>query len=145
MKKEEAVKGDALIKRLNQALAQEHACWIRYLTHAAVLTGPYAELVAGRLKEIAGDEAKHAEKLRDRITALDGRPGMEVAREDLIAARDLEKILEVNIREEEKAIALYREILKAISHDDALLLYETIEEILQDEHEHLEELTRLRG
>lgn len=32
---------EKVLKLLNEALAQEHACQIRYLTHAAVLTGPY--------------------------------------------------------------------------------------------------------
>lgn len=37
---------EKLLKMLNNALAREHACQIRYLTHAAVIAGPYAELVA---------------------------------------------------------------------------------------------------
>jgi bacterioferritin len=134
---------EKIVKALNEALAQEHACQIRYLTHAAVITGPYAEAVAGRLKEIAEDEEKHAAKLRDRISALDGTPTMEVAKGDLIAAKNLKEILEVNIREEEKAIALYRSILKTVG-EEGEILYETIEDILQDEQEHKEELERLK-
>ena len=78
---------DKMIKVLNDALAQEHACQIRYRTHAAVVSGPYAEAVESRLKEIAEDEKEHADTLRDRITALDGTPTMEVAKEDLIPAK----------------------------------------------------------
>ncbi len=134
---------EKLIKILNDALAQEHACQIRYLTHAAVITGPYAEGVASRLKEIAEDEKEHAVKLRDRITALGGAPTMETIKEDLIPATTLKKILEVNVKEEEKAIAFYRSILKAV-REEGEILYETIEEILQDEQEHKEELERLK-
>ncbi|MBI4482036.1 MAG: ferritin [Acidobacteria bacterium] len=132
-----------MIKALNDALAQEHACQIRYLTHAAVITGPYAQAVAGRLKEIAEDEEKHAAQLRERITALGGTPTMEVARAELIFARTLKEILEVNLKEEEKAITLYRSLLRA-AQEEGEILYETIEEILQDEQEHKEELERLR-
>ena len=132
-----------VIKVLNNALAQEHACQIRYLTHAAVITGPYAEAVANRLKEIAEDEEKHAAKLRDRITALGGTPTMEVAREDFISATTLKEILEVNLKEEEKAINFYRSILRSVK-EEGEILYETIEEILQDEQEHKEELERLK-
>jgi bacterioferritin (cytochrome b1) len=39
-----------LIDALNRMLSQEHACAIRYATHAAVVTGPYAEAVATRLR-----------------------------------------------------------------------------------------------
>ena len=42
-----------LIEALNQMLEQEHACAIRYATHAAIVSGPYSETVAARLKEIA--------------------------------------------------------------------------------------------
>lgn len=132
-----------MIKILNDALMREHACQIRYLTHAAVITGPYAESVANRLKEIAEDEETHASKLRDRIAALGGTPTMEVAREDLVPAASLKEILEVNVQEEEKAIGLYRSILK-MAGEEGEILYETVEEILQDEQEHREELERLR-
>ncbi len=132
-----------LLKMLNEALAQEHACQIRYLTHAAVITGPYAEPISNRLKEIAEDEKEHAIKLRDRITALGGTPTMEVAREDLIPARTLKAILDVNLKEEDKAIALYRSILHAVGQEGESL-YETIGDIIQDEQEHKEELERLK-
>ncbi len=132
-----------LLKVLNEALAQEHACQIRYLTHAAVITGPYAEPISNRLKEIAEDEKEHAIKLRDRITALGGTPTMEVAREDLIPARTLKAILDVNLKEEDKAIALYRSILHAVGQEGESL-YETIGDIIQDEQEHKEELERLK-
>jgi bacterioferritin (cytochrome b1) len=49
-----------------------------------VISGPYAETVANRLKEIAKDEQEHADKLRDRITALGGVPMLDIAKEELI-------------------------------------------------------------
>lgn len=69
---------------------------------------------------------------------------MEVATADLIPATTLEEILRVNIEEEKKAIALYQEILDMIPREQRLL-YETIEHILEDEQEHLEELQRLQS
>jgi bacterioferritin len=134
---------EKLLKALNDALAQEHACQIRYLTHAAVITGPYAEPVAKRLKEIAEDEKDHAIQLRDRITALGGTPTMEIAKEDLIPAKTLKEILQVNLKEEDKAIQLYRFILQLAGQEGGIL-YETVEDILQDEQEHKEELQRLQ-
>lgn len=134
---------EKLLKMLNEALAQEHACQIRYLTHAAVLTGPYAEVVANQLKEIAEDEKTHAIQLRDRITALGGTPTMEIANKDLIHAKGLKEILQVNIKEEEGAIKLYRSILGAVGHEGEIL-FETIEDILKDEQEHKEQLERLQ-
>ena len=124
---------------LNDVVSQEHACQIRYLTHAAVITGPYAEAVAARLKEIAEDEKTHAAQLRDRITALAGTPTMEIATKDLIPATTLKDILRVNIAEEEAAIKMYRSMLDSVGHDGTIL-YETIEDILKDEQEHEERI-----
>jgi bacterioferritin len=132
-----------LVETLNRMLAQEHACAIRYATHAAMLTGPHREAVSARLLEIAADEALHALKLRERICALGGTPTMKVEAHDLIAATTLEAILEVNIREERSAIDLYAGIFATIPGSDAIL-HATIEDILRDEQEHLEELRRLR-
>lgn len=133
-----------LIAALNEMLEQEHACWIRYATHAAIVSGPYSETVAARLKEIAGDEALHAEKLRDRIMALGGTPSMGVSTEDLKPARTLESILEVNIIEEYDAIAGYTRILEEVPISN-VILFQTLQELIRDEQEHLEELDQLRS
>jgi bacterioferritin len=135
---------EKIINALNEALAQEHGCYVRYKTHAAVITGPYAEAVESRLKEIAGDEAEHAEKLRDRITALGGTPTMETSKEELIPATTLKQILAVNLKEEAKAIAHYQSILKMVDRNEDLHLFEVIEDIIEDEQEHREELSRLQ-
>ena len=130
---------DHTIKALNELLEQEHACAIRYHTHAAVLSGPYAETVAARLREIGNDEILHAEKLRQRIVALGGEPSMNVSKEDLKPAHTLEEILKINIDEELHAIASYTAIFEETPTSNAIL-YQTLQEILRDEQEHLEEL-----
>jgi bacterioferritin len=132
-----------LIDQLNTMLEQEHACAIRYATHAACLTGPYAETVATRLKEISGDETLHAEALRARIVTLGGKPSMRVAEKDLIPAAKLDQILKINIKEEQMAIASYTKILEQIPADN-VILHRTIEDIIRDEQEHLEELENLQ-
>lgn len=133
-----------VIALLNEVLEQEHSCNIRYRTHAAWVKGPHAESVSARLKEIANDEQSHADQLRDRILVLGGIPSMKVRVPDLIEARELTRILHVNIKEEKAAIVNYTLILDEIPRNE-MLLYETIEHILQDEQEHLEELERLKG
>ncbi len=130
------------IESLNRMLAQEHACAIRYATHAAVITGPYAEAVSTRLREISSDEVMHAQKLRARITALGGTPTMSVQTSDLKPALRLKEILDVNITEERSAIASYKRILEGIPRMN-IILFETVEELLMEEQEHLEELENL--
>jgi bacterioferritin (cytochrome b1) len=132
-----------LIAALNGMLEQEHACAIRYATHAAVIEGPYSETVATRLKEIAADEWLHAEKLRDRILALGGTPTMGVSTEDLRPARTLDAILTVNIAEEKEAIEGYTVILEQVPISN-VILFQTLQELIRDEQEHLEELEALR-
>ncbi|MEQ1888304.1 MAG: ferritin-like domain-containing protein [Alphaproteobacteria bacterium] len=134
---------NVLIDALNRMLSQEHACAIRYATHAAVVTGPYAEAVATRLREISVDEVLHAEKLRARVLALGGTPTMAVRAEDLKQASALAEILSINIDEEIEAIRLYTEILSTVSPGN-VILFQTVQEIIRDEQEHLEELEALR-
>lgn len=138
-----AMNDTELITTLNGMLEQEHACAIRYLTHAAMVSGPYAEAVQARLKEIAGDEHLHAEKLRDRIVALGGTPSMGVSAADLKPARTLDAIIKVNVEEEKNAIERYTSILEEVPISN-VILFQTIQEILRDEQEHLEELDALR-
>lgn len=133
-----------LIAALNEMLEQEHACAIRYATHAAVIAGPYSETVATRLKEIATDELLHAEKLRDRILALGGTPSMGVSADDLKPATTLDRILSVNIKEEQAAIEGYGRILEQVPISN-VILFQTLQEIIRDEQEHLEELDALRA
>lgn len=136
------MKDGNMIEALNRMLSQEHACAIRYATHAAVVTGPYADTVSARLKEIAADEVSHAEKLRARILALGGLPSMEVNRADLKPAHTLQQILSINIEEERGAVYGYTEILNSITPSNAILFL-AIQEILSDEQQHLEELETL--
>lgn len=133
-----------IIDSLNKMIEQEHACTIRYLTHAAVLTGPYAETVATRLREIANDETMHAERLRERVVALDGTPSMQVNAEALKPATTLPDIISINIAEEKQAIAAYTEIMHQVSHD-YVILYKTLEELINDEEQHVEELENLQS
>ncbi len=134
-----------LITTLNELLSKELASEIRYRTHASLVTGLYAEPVMARLKEIADDEAAHADKLRDRITALGGQPTMKVAESDLIPAQAINRILAINLKDEEDAVTQYKRLLKTLPHEEGTILYEEIEGIVEDEQEHTEELRRLIG
>ena len=132
-----------IIDQLNRMLEQEHSCAIRYATHAACVAGPYAETVATRLNEISGDETLHAAALRARIVTLGGEPSMRVSEKDLRPASQLDEILKINIEEEKHAIASYTKILEQIPADN-VILHRTIEDIIRDEQEHLEELENLQ-
>jgi bacterioferritin len=131
-----------LIEDLNKMLAKEHACAIRYATQAAMVAGPYVEPISKRLLEIASDEVDHAGRLRKRICALGGMPTMEVDPAGLRTSITLGEMIEADLLEEREAIEEYGKILAIIPPLD-VLLRTTLEDILKDEQEHLEELREL--
>ena len=110
-----------LIDALNRMLAKEHACAIRYATHAALVGGPYVDPIVQRFQEISSDEVGHARLLRKRICALGGMPTMEVDTGNIRTAFTLSEMIEVNLLEEREAIAEYTDILKNIPRLDVLL------------------------
>jgi bacterioferritin (cytochrome b1) len=139
-----------LIKMLNYALQLEYAAIIQYRTHAEMLSGPCSEKLIERLKEIAGDEEKHAEKFRTLISSyLDGEPVMTLA--ETHKAENLDKILSINLKDEKTAVDFYKDIYrKVIENKDKLqYTFETLEHeirhIILDEQEHITELTTLIG
>jgi len=131
-----------LIKLMNEGLEMEHASHIQYLTQAAITTGPYAESLIGRFKEIASDEAEHAEILRQRIVALSGVPTTKVGRIQI--HKDGLQAIKLNLKYEKETVEFYRKLLNLIPHDE-VILYEAVEHVLEDSQEHVEELERLAG
>ena len=131
---------EKIVKALNEALTTEHAAWIQYQTHASLVKGLCSEPVTARFKEIADDEKKHMDMLRERIVALGGEPTMEVAK--TYPASKINDMLRINIREEEKAVRMYQGILAMVDPKDQIL-HHALRRIITDEQEHIEELTQL--
>jgi bacterioferritin (cytochrome b1) len=140
-----------LVNMLNDALALEHAARIQYLAHAEVITGINAESIVSRLKEIAGDEEKHAEKFREMIgTYLGSVPSMCLA-ETHCPGTTIEEILQANLDIEKTSVEFYAQILQKIHDLKPTLKYEYFQlehmmrHIVMDEEEHIAELSLLLG
>ncbi len=129
-----------ILSLLNEGLEMEHASYIQYLTQAAITKGPYAEGLIARFKEIASDEAQHADIIRQRIVSLGGIPTTKVG-EIQVHPNSL-KAIQINLKYEKETVEFYRKLLNQIPADKPIL-YEAIEHILQDSEEHVEELERL--
>jgi bacterioferritin (cytochrome b1) len=136
------------INMLNKALELEHAARIQYLAHAEIVDGLNAEPIIERLKEIADDEKKHEEMFREIIGSyLGGVPSMGIA--ETHSATTVNKILEVNLKDEMHAVDVYMEILKKVNEMKDELKYEIfqiehkIRHIIMDEQEHIAELKLL--
>ncbi|HID72779.1 TPA: hypothetical protein EYP38_02450 [Candidatus Micrarchaeota archaeon] len=139
-----------IAKMLNKALELEHAAHVQYLSHAEALGGVGSEGVVARLKEIASDEAEHAEKFRTLIGAyLDDVPSMGIAKTR--KARTLKDILRINMEDEKEAVRIYTSILDKIAKQRKSLPYEflrlehELRHVIMDEQEHITELKALMG
>src|SRR6478735_12228829 len=65
------------IEILNEALATEIVCVLRYMHHYFMATGVHAKSVADEFKEHADDEREHADSLAERIQQLGGKPNFD--------------------------------------------------------------------
>jgi|SRR3989338_3216575 len=139
---------EELIKELNMALEIEHSAIMMYMHHAEFVKGLNAEPIIARLKEIAGDEEKHRNMLRERITALGGVPSTKLSSLE-IKHGNAEDMLKDELKEEIEAVQLYREILETVKKlkdlEGSETLYHAIYHLIQGEQEHVEELKRLLG
>jgi len=139
-----------LIGMLNHALELEYSARIQYLAHAEAINGLGSEPVIERLKEIAGDELKHEGMFRTLIAAyLGGEPSMSLA--ETFKAKDIKKILEVNLKGEKDAVDFYKKIYQKVLDNKKILQYEfetlehQIRHVIIDEQEHAIELSVLLG
>ncbi|HNT60451.1 MAG TPA: ferritin-like domain-containing protein [Candidatus Bilamarchaeaceae archaeon] len=138
-----------LIELLNQALELEHQAEAQYLSHATLLSGEAADTLTDRLKEIAGDEHKHAEQFRACLEILDAAPSIKMAPGH--PAKGNSQILKVNLKDERDAVDFYRTIMAELQKSRAELPYEyefiehKVRHIIMDEEEHALELRTLIG
>ena len=132
---------EKLLELLNKALSMEYQAIIQYRTHAELIAGEDYEPIKARLLEIAGDEEKHAERLRVRIAALGGVP--ETVPQKVGISDEIQPVLKMNLQAEKDAIAIYRQILP-LCKDNEILMH-AIRHNLMDEMEHTEEISQLMG
>ncbi len=141
---------EKILVMVNKAVELEHAARIQYLAHAEQVEGINAEPVIARLKEIAGDEAKH-ESMFSRLVGdfLGGVPSMGIA--ETHSAGTVEEILQVNLKAEKEAVEFYSDILKEINESRQELPYEfltlehDVRHVIIDEQEHIAEIKILLG
>ena len=137
-----------VIKILNEALATEIVCILRYKRHYFMATGIHANAVATEFQEHAAEEQVHADRIAERITQLDGEPNFNP---EGLASRSHAQYVEGNslvdmIREdlvaERIAIESYSEIIRYLGDRD-ITTRRMMEEILQNEEEHADDLRDL--
>jgi bacterioferritin len=139
---------DAVVRILNEALATEIVCTLRYKRHYYMANGIHAKSVAAEFLEHANEEQEHADRIAKRIVQLGGAPNLSP---DGLLARshseysegdDLVDMLEEDLVAERIAIDTYRDIVQYLGNDDPTSR-RMMEEILAKEEEHAEDIGSL--
>jgi bacterioferritin len=141
----------AVIDVLNQVVATEIVCYLRYTQHSIVAAGIDRAQVAAEFTEHAGAEREHAERAAERISQLGGTPdfspdALKRSHTDYATAEDtdLKRMLEENLVAERIVISSYREIIRWLGNDDPTTR-RLMESILEEEEEHADDLVDLLG
>ena len=139
---------EQVIKMLNEALATELVCVLRYKRHYFMASGIHAAPVAAEFLEHATEEMSHADMVAKRIIELRGEPNFSP---DGLAARShaeyvegdsLKSMIEENLVAERVAIESYREMIAYLRDQDPTT-HRMLEEILASEEGHAEDLSTL--
>jgi bacterioferritin len=143
-----AAERENVIKMLNEALATELVCVLRYKRHYFMATGIHAAPVAAEFLQHATEEMSHADLIAKRIIELRGEPNFSP---DGLAARShaeyiegdsLTSMIKEDLVAERIAIESYREMIAYLGDKDPTT-HRMLEGILASEEEHAEDLSSL--
>jgi len=143
-----AAERETVIKLLNEALATEIVCVLRYKRHHFMASGIHAAPVAAEFLEHAIEEMKHADSLAKRIVELRGEPnfspdGMsERSHAEYVEGDSLKSMIKEDLVAERIAIESYREMIAYLGDQDPTTR-RLLEEILASEEGHAEDLSSL--
>lgn len=134
---------NGLVQALNEALADEYAQYLEMATQATLVTGDQALYYKEFFEKQAEGALRHAAILRERIFFLGGRPSVKTGEAKVYST--VKEAVQAGLEEHKKLVSRYREILTRINRKDGDILYEAIEDILEDEQDDLEAFQRLAG
>lgn len=134
------------IEVLNEALATEIVCVLRYMHHYFMATGVHGRTVAGEFKEHADEERHHADMIGERIQQLGGspdfNPGTLVQRSvsHYVPGETLADMIREDLIAERMVIEVYQGMIRFFGDGDPTTR-RMMEEILEEEEEHASELS----
>src|SRR5215475_14268599 len=137
-----------VIKILNEALATEIVCVLRYKRHYFMASGIHAQAVAAEFLEHANEEQDHADRIAERITQLNGEPNLDPeglatrSHSEYVEGDSLVDMIREDLVAERVAIESYAEIVRFLGNDDPTSR-RLMEQILAKEEEHAEDLKTL--
>ncbi len=138
----------AVIKVLNQVLATEMVCVLRYKRHYYMASGINSEAIKAEFLQHATDEQQHAEWVATRITQLNGEPDFNPeglasrSHSEYAEGHNLVEMIREDLFAERIAIETYAEIVRWLGDKDPTTR-RLIEDILKVEEEHAEDMKTL--
>ena len=137
-----------VLKMLNDSLATEIVCMLRYKRHYFMATGVHAESVATEFLEHSAQEQEHADAVAKRIVQLGGEPDFSPntltkrSHAEYVPGKSLVEMIKEDLVAERIAIDSYKEMIQVIGNDDTTTR-RMIEWILAVEEEHADDLAGL--
>jgi bacterioferritin len=137
-----------VIRILNEALATEIVCVLRYKRHYFMAVGIHAQAVAAEFLEHANEEQGHADQIAERITQLGGAPNfnpegmLSRSHSEYQEGDTLVDMIKEDLIAERIAIDSYGEIVRYLGDDD-VTSRRLMEEILAMEEQHADDLAKL--
>lgn len=130
-----------LLNLLNEAVAREIQVSIQYMWQHIQWRGVKGFAVQEELKKIAITEMKHAEAIAERLFYLGGIPTTQP--KEIVVGKTLREMIERDVKDEEEAIKLYKEIIEKARKENDITTAVLFEGILKDEEEHHDFFTSL--
>ena len=139
---------ETVVRILNQALATEIVCVLRYKCHHYMAKGIHSQAVAEEFLEHANEEQGHADQIAERITQLDGAPNFSPegiltrSHSEYVEGETLLDMIREDLVAERIAIESYSEIIRYLADNDPTSR-RMMEGILANEEEHAEDMKTL--
>jgi bacterioferritin len=139
---------ETTIKLLNEALATEYVCVLRYKRHYFMAQGIHAEPIAQEFQTHAAEEQGHADQIAERITQLGGAPDLNPqglasrSHAEYVEGESLLDMVREDLVAERIAIESYGEMVRYIGDKDPTTR-RLMESILAKEEEHADDLVKI--
>jgi bacterioferritin len=139
---------ETVVKLLNEALATEIVCVLRYKRHFFMASGINADSVAAEFQQHAAEEQQHADQIAARIVQLNGEPNLNPegltsrSHAEYVEGENLVDMIKEDLVAERIAIDSYREMINYVGDQDTTTK-RMLEGILAMEEEHADDLVGL--
>ncbi len=137
-----------VVEVLNEVLATETVCTLRYRNHYFMAAGIHASGVEKEFLEHAQEEQQHADRVAKRITELGGTPNLDPvglatrSHAQYGTGQTLDEMIREDLIAERIAVATYSEIVRWLGNDDPTTR-RMMEELLATEEEHADDMAKL--